>query len=292
MATTLWGYWLCSARLSEGRYWIDRGLHLLPDPTPLRARALWLTGWFTIIQGQHMAGEPLFTESRAIAEEVGDDSALAYAIQYLGNTYLFQDGGEHGPAMDRGLAMYEDALARLRRLKDRPGVVILLFQLGFFYMVAGDVDRGLATCDESLRLNEDCDERWCRSYTLHAKSIGFWLRGEYWKSAELNSASLRMKHELGDLQGIAFSLEVLAWVAVEEGRYRRTAWLQGAAHVLWQKIGLPLFNMKFLRDYHDVAEQRARQELGQDDYAEIFQAGTTLTLDQAVNRAIEDEGRS
>jgi non-specific serine/threonine protein kinase len=35
MATTLWGYWLCSARPSEGRYWFDRGLRLLPEPTPV-----------------------------------------------------------------------------------------------------------------------------------------------------------------------------------------------------------------------------------------------------------------
>jgi predicted ATPase/tetratricopeptide (TPR) repeat protein len=283
MATTLWGYWLCSARLSEGRYWIDRGLHLVPDPIPLRARALWLTGWFAIIQGEHMAGEPLFTESRAIAEQIGDDSALAYAIQYLGNTYLFR--GE----VEEGLALYEDALARLRKLEDRPGVVILLFELGFFYILAGDVDRGIAACDESLQLNGANTERWCRGYAQYSKSIGYWVRNEYRRSAELTSASLRMKHELGDLQGIAHCLEVLAWVAAKEGDYQRTAWLLGAAHVLWQQIGLPLFGMEILRDYHNAAEQRARQELGQDRYAEIFQTGTTLTLDQAVDRAIEDK---
>jgi non-specific serine/threonine protein kinase len=283
MATTLWGYWLCSARLSEGRYWIDRGLRLVPDPIPLRARALWLTGWFAIIQGEHTAGEPLFTESRAIAEEVGDDSALAYAIQYLGNTYLFR--GE----VERGLALYEDALARLRKLEDRPGVVILLFELGFFYILAGDVDRGIVACDESLQMNGANAERWCRGYAQYSKSIGFWVRSEYRKSAQLTSASLRMKNELGDIQGIAHCMEVLAWVAAKEGRYERTAWLLGAAHVLWQQIGSPLFGMEILRDYHDAAEQRARQALGQDRYAEIFQTGTTLTLDQAVHRAIEEE---
>lgn len=283
MATTLWGYWLCSARLSEGRYWMDRGLRLLPEPTPARARALWLTGWFAIIQGEHMAGEPLFEESRTIAEQIGDDSALAYAIQYLGNTYLFQ--GE----TERGLVLYEDALARLRKLEDRPGLAILLFELGFFYILAGDVDRGLAACDESLRVNGDNDERWCRGYALYSKSIGFWVRGEYRKSAEFTSASLRMKHELGDLQGMAHCMEVLSWVAAQEGRHQRTACLMGAADVLWEQIGLPLFGMEILRDYHDAAEQRAREALGQDGYAEIFQAGTELNLDQAVNRATGDE---
>jgi tetratricopeptide (TPR) repeat protein len=181
--------------------------------------------------------------------------------------------------------LYEDALARLRKLDDRPGLAILLFELGFFYILAGDVDRGLAACDESLRVNGDNDERWCRGYALYSKSIGFWVRGEYRKSAEFTSASLRMKHELGDLQGMAHCMEVLSWVAAQEGRYRRTACLMGAADVLWRQIGLPLFGMEILRDYHDAAEQRARQVLGQEDYARIFLAGTELTLDQAVNRA-------
>jgi non-specific serine/threonine protein kinase len=281
MATTLWGYWLCSARLSEGRYWIDRGLDLLSDPTPLRAQGLWLTGWFAIIQGQHTAGEPLFEEARAIAEQIGDASGLAYAIQYLGNTYLFQGDAE------RGLALYEDALVRLRELDDRPGVVILLFELGFFYVLTSDIARGLALCDESLRVNGDNDERWCRGYALYSKGIGYWVRGEYRKSAELMSASLRMKHELGDLQGIAHCLEVLGWVAAEEGQCQRTAWLMGAADVLWQKIGLPLFGMEILQGYHDAAEQRAQQSLGQESYAEIFRKGTMLPLDQAVSLAIK-----
>jgi non-specific serine/threonine protein kinase len=258
----LWGYWLCSALLSEGRYWFERGLQLLPEPTPIRARALWLTGWFAIIQGEHLVGEPLFEESRTIAEQIGDDSALAYAIQYLGGVYMFRGEAE------RGLVMYEDAVARLRKLNDRPGLV---------------------ASDESLRVNGDNDELWCRGYAVYNKAIVFWVRGEYRKSAELASASLRMKHRLGDLQGIAHCLEVLSWVAAQHGRHQRTAWLMGAAHVLWNKIGLPLFGVKVLQDYHDAAEQRARQALGGDDYARIFHAGTELTLDQAVHRATGDE---
>jgi predicted ATPase len=283
MATTLWGYWLCSSRLSEGRYWFDRGLRLLPEPTPARARALWLTGWFAIIQGEHSLGEPLFEEARAIAEQIGDDSALAYAIQYLGAISMFQGDAK------RGLVLYEDAVARIRKLDDRSGLVIILFQLGMCFILNGDIDRALAASDESLRMNGDNDERWCRAYAVYNKAICFWVRGEYGKSAELASASLRMKHQLGDLQGMAHCLEVLSWVAAQEDRHQRTALLMGVAHVLWKKIGLPLFGVEILQGYHDAAEQHARQALGQDGYTEIFRAGTELTVDQAVKRATGDE---
>ncbi|HZB32211.1 MAG TPA: tetratricopeptide repeat protein [Streptosporangiaceae bacterium] len=283
MATTLWGYWLCSARLSEGRYWFERGLRLVPEPTPVRARALWLTGWFAIIQGDHPVGEPLFEESRAIAEQIGDDSALAYAIQYLGGVYMFRGEAK------RGLVMYEEALARLRKLDDRPGLVIIMFQLGLCFILNGDVDRALAACAESLRLNGDTDERWCRSYTLFTMSLAYWVRGDYGKSAEEISNSLRMKHELGDLHGMAHCMEILGWVAAQEGRYQRTAWLMGAAAVLWKKIGKPLFGIEFLQVYHDTAEWHAQQALGTEGYAKISQMGAELTLDQAVRRATGDE---
>jgi predicted ATPase len=39
MATSLWGYWLISARYSEARYWLDQALQQVGDPAPLRARA-------------------------------------------------------------------------------------------------------------------------------------------------------------------------------------------------------------------------------------------------------------
>ncbi|MCE7008155.1 AAA family ATPase [Kibdelosporangium philippinense] len=283
MATTLWGYWLCSARLSEGRYWFDRGLGLLPEPTPIRARALWLTGWFAIAQGEHPAGEPLFAESRAIAEQIGDDSAVAYAIQYLGGLAMFQGDSA------RSLVLYEDALTRLRTLGDRPGLVIITFQLGLCLVLNGHLDRALAACDESLLINGDNDERWCRGWALYIKGLAFWLVGDYSDSVEMIMASLRMKHELGDIQGIAHCLDVLGWGAAQQARHERAAWLLGAAQPLWQKIGVPLFGAELLQNYHRAAEKQAQEVLGQDTYAAIFHAGTKLTVDQSVKLATEDE---
>jgi non-specific serine/threonine protein kinase len=224
----------------------------------------------------------LFRQTRAIAEEIGDESALAYAIQYLGGIAMHQGDAK------RGLVMYEDALAQLRKLEDRPGLVILLFQLGVCNILLGDVERALAATDESLRVNGDNDEHWCRAYALYNKALCLWMRGDYRESAELAAASIRLKHQLGNLHGIAHCLEVLSWVAAQQGRHQRTAWLMGAAHVLWMKIGSPLFGVKILRGYHDAAEQCARQALGQRDYTDNFQVGMGLTLDQVVDRATGD----
>lgn len=278
MATALWGYWLCLARFSEARYWLDRALRLVPDPVPMRARGLWLSGWFRILQGDYGSSEPLLEECRMLAEEISDESAVAFADQYLGCISVFRGEAEHG------LSLYEDAVARFRKVNNRPGLMIVLFQLGFCYSLSGEVDRGIAACDESLELNSDAGERCIRGYALYAKCFGYWMRGEYQQCSELASASLHIRYEIGDLMGVASSLETLSWVAAAEGRYRQAAYLMGAAHALWQKIRTPLFGA--LRSSHDAAEQRARQAIGQNGYEEIFQAGTKLPLDQAVNQVV------
>jgi hypothetical protein len=163
--------------------------------------------------------------------------------------------------------------------------MIILFALGFFYTLTGDTGQGIALCDESLKVNGDNDERWCRGYAHYAKGIAFWVRGEHQTCAELMRAGLLMKHELGDLMGIVNALEVLGWVAAKEGHHRRTAWLMGAAHSLWWRVGSPLYGMEILQEYHDAAELCAQQALGHNGYEEDFRVGTTLTLDQAVNLA-------
>jgi predicted ATPase len=281
MVTALWGYWLCLARFSEACYWLDRALVLVREPLPVRARALWLGGWFRVLRGDYPAVEPMLRECRALAEEIGDESSVAYSEQYLGSLYLVQG------KVKRGLALYESALARLRKLEDRPGLMILLFQQGFSYILTGDVDRGLVCCAESLALNWGKNERLIRGYALYVKALGYWMKGEYHRCGELARTSLRMRHEVGDLMGIASGLEMLGWVAAQEGRYRQSAYLLGAAQTAWQKSGTPLWGA--LSKFHAAAERRSRQALGADDCEEMFRAGRALTLDQAVGRAMPIE---
>ncbi|HEU5159327.1 MAG TPA: LuxR family transcriptional regulator [Streptosporangiaceae bacterium] len=281
MATALWGYWLCLARFSEARYWLDQALRLVHAPTSLRARALWLSGWFRILQSDYETARPLLEQCRTLAEGIGDQSAIAHADQYLGSIAVFQGDSE------RGLILYEDALARLRKAGNRDGVMILLFQLGFCYSMAGEIERGIAACDESLALNSHDGERCIRGYALYAKCFGLWMRNEYAQCAELARASLRMRHEIDDLMGVASGMETLGWVAAAQGRHRHGAYLMGAAETLWGKLGTPMFGG--VRASHDAAERLAVEALGRREYERVFRSGATSTLDQAVRRAIATE---
>jgi predicted ATPase len=44
MMTALWRYWIIDGSVSEGHRWLTLALAVAPEPTPLRAKALWITG--------------------------------------------------------------------------------------------------------------------------------------------------------------------------------------------------------------------------------------------------------
>jgi hypothetical protein len=54
---------------------------------------------------------------------------------------------------------------------------------------------------------------------------------------------VRLQYELGNDLGVAYPLELPAWLAGQAGRCERAAWLLGSASVLWRKADavLPLF---------------------------------------------------
>ena len=55
--------------------------------------------------------------------------------------------------------------------------------------------------------------------------------------------------------------EALAWVAAQDGRYARTAWMLGAAHTLWRPI-IPMSGVEILLQQHARSEEAAREALG------------------------------
>jgi predicted ATPase len=64
-------YWSVSGSLGEGRRFLDRALSAKSDPSPGRAKALWVTSWVAVHQGDLSAAE------HAAEEAVGWASATA-----------------------------------------------------------------------------------------------------------------------------------------------------------------------------------------------------------------------
>ncbi|MDX6314013.1 MAG: hypothetical protein QOF44_3477 [Streptomyces sp.] len=284
LASKLWAYWLTAGLPTEGRYWLDKGLSLSPEPGPERAHALVVSGMLALMQGDLGAALTRFEEARRTAEQVGDPTALAYAIGYVGGVH-----GLYGEA-ERSRELTDDARARLRALDDRLGLVMSHYQEGFLRAVIDDIPGAIEMCDLALAYlgEQAADECMIQSNIMLIKGIVAWDAGDRPECARLIRAALLKKRELGEVWGLAHCTEALAWVAAQERRYARTAWMLGAAHTLWRRIGTPMFGVETLLQQHARSEGAAREALGAQVYERLFERGARLPLDRAVELVLAD----
>jgi hypothetical protein len=98
--------------------------------------------------------------------------------------------------------------------------------------------------------------------------------------------SLQLKREIGDKQGIAFSLEGLATIARLESRGDLAARLLGSAAALREAIGAPLPSAERTDYDRDVAAVRA--QLGEAAFAKAWAEGRAMTLEPAIDYALKE----
>ncbi|MEU6843408.1 LuxR C-terminal-related transcriptional regulator [Streptomyces sp. NPDC046716] len=285
LATALSGYWHCTGLLTEGRYWLRRALDGCPGDSPTRVKALWLKSWYMDLQGERGNNEVLLIEAEETAARIGDQRGRAWTLAFQAHRRYFA-GRFEGCADD-----FDEARSRMSGLGDEQGLLMLGFYAGFMLILSGDLDKGIAWCDDSLARNAGHPrEKWARSWALWVKSVGLWLRGDKeGRDASVDCAreGIRCKAALHDVMGLAHFLEGLAWHAAGLRHFERVAVLQGAADALWRRAAKEArFAIPVLHELHDAAAREAREALGADGYHESFTEGGKLSPEAAVDAAL------
>jgi predicted ATPase/DNA-binding CsgD family transcriptional regulator len=285
LATALHAYWQISGLLEEGGFWLGKILGRLDAASPHRAWALAVRGRLATFQGNSAAALADIREGIRIAGERGDELTVARGYMYLNLALAL--GGHHADALTAG----QEAVRRLEAVGHRAGLIGIQPQLAHLHQLAGEPDRALELCADGLRmLGADSTEQWINSYLrLVAGFALFQKPGKQAECAESASNALRAKHALGDVVGIAYALELFGWLAADDGRHERAAWLLGAAEPLWMGAGSRLSNIAILEVFHQKAERAARHALGERRYAALAAAGGQRPLDVAVEQAIAND---
>ncbi|SMD27638.1 ATP-binding protein [Kibdelosporangium aridum] len=282
ITTTLWLYWFLSGSHTEGRYWLGRALESNPQPSPARAKALWLNGEIAVIQADIAAGLPMIEECRRVAQRLGDEVALAHATRITGVATFFQND------IPGGIGLLEDALARLHRLNGA-GLWVALFQLAVMTAILGEPERTIDLGEECLTLSHP-RAHLSRLWALWTLAIGRWLTGDRQGANQLVRDALRINQPFTNRWGLAHSIEMLSWIAAAEGHHRRAARLLGAADPLWRSTGVLPSTLRYTAVSHEQCEQQTRRSLGDETFTVAFREGTRLTTDEAITYALEPCG--
>jgi predicted ATPase/DNA-binding CsgD family transcriptional regulator len=296
LATALYGYWHMSGLLREGKYWLDKVLDRFPAPSsPQRGWALAVRGYLGAMQGE---------AAEAVADATaGTESGLTRGARQLvarGYTYLtlaLTIADRYEEARDAGARAEQP----LQALNDRAGLRILDVHLAHVANLSGDLEGALRYAKQvTSRFGEggetdepgeaaEIKERWAQgwAYTIAAMAL-FWDEKRDSETARTAGKALLAKHELEDVMGMAYCLEIHGWLANRADRHRRAAWLLGAADPLWEKAGGRLGGTAALLQVHEQAMGKTRAGLGGKRFDSVFAEAARHPLEQMVAFAVSD----
>ena len=286
LAADLRAYWEISGLLREGKHWLTKILLRFPRPSAERAWLLMTRGVLGTLQGEVGEAVADLELSIPMAEQHGEVVACALGHAYLCLAFVFS--GRHAEAAATGA----EALARLQAIDHVSGLVSLDIHLGYLHLLSGEFDLAIERCDQGLRRLGAGDgqrqERWARGYLQTITAMALFFQNKYTESAAAACGSLERKHELGDIVGTAYCLEALGMLAARQQRCERTAWLMGAADVLWDRAGQRLGGTAIMEELHQQAVKAAQDALGDDRYAALFRDGADRPLDLVVKLAVTE----
>ncbi len=260
LAAALRFHWCADALLGEGRRQLERALAAAPEPTPARARALWVAAWVALLQGDHPAAERWLDEAEVLGEQSNDLVVRATVLSFRGTLALNKGRRKEAESL------FEDALATPTTLGEGPEAVFLLFQLVAAQTHPKD-QRAAETGRRAIAISQAHGERWARAHALWALSLDAWLHDDLEAAMALVRGALEIERGFGDYVATALMLELLAWITASHGDHERAARLLGAVRPLWQDIGTTILTFgPLLGVLHSRCEEAVVRALGPEAY--------------------------
>ncbi|HEX8626993.1 MAG TPA: diguanylate cyclase [Catenuloplanes sp.] len=315
----LWRYWRNGSHIGEGRRWLDR---LLGGDVALaagrRALLLYPAAVLAATQDDDESAASLGRQCLAAAESVGDRQTTAQARNILGVAALragrYDEASDHfgyglvvwreldqpqGTAIALGnlaklclrLGQVDDAaehiqqcLALERATGNARGVLLGLECLTEILLAQGNPAAAREVGREGLALSRDLGDVFGEAMALHQLGLAARAAGDRAEALELFLAALDRRHEVGDREDLAVSLDCVAEVVVNDDAERAVR-LLAAAEGLRQA--------QRLVEPPDVDGSRAatlasaRLALGTRPFAAAWRAGKAASLEQMVDEALD-----
>jgi non-specific serine/threonine protein kinase len=282
----LWRFWEVRGYVMEGRGVLDELLSLAQGinvAATVRAKALNGAGVLAGNQGDYDRQTAILEESLKLYKELDDKPGIAQSINNLGSIAYSQ--GDYA----RAEAQYTESLSLRREIGDSWGIANSLNNLGGVAFSQGDCERALSLHSESLNLRRTLGDKRGISMSLNNMGEVAQQQEDYRRAAALYAESLSIRKELGDRFFIVSSLHNLAEVACSRKNYERGVRLFGAAEALREMVGAPLPNAK--RADYDRYKEEARDALGRADLKSLWTEGRVMSLDQAIEYALTQDGQ-
>jgi predicted ATPase/class 3 adenylate cyclase/Tfp pilus assembly protein PilF len=263
----------------------EEGLELLEhearEASEAKLNLLAFLGWVAWQREEHDKATELFEEGLALSREMNDTWWLANSLSNLATVSHSQGHSE------RATELYEESMDLFREQGDKQSLTYCLTNLAMVACSQGDLRRAAQLTEESVALQRELGAR--GDVALGLCNLGWiaLLQDDLGRAADLYRESLSLSWEIGLNPLVQSALEGFACLAGAKGEAERAVRLWGAAQTLHEIKGI-LRDTDFL-DEADVRISAVRSGMGEEVWEEAWRKGRTMTLDEAVSYALEEE---
>jgi predicted ATPase/DNA-binding SARP family transcriptional activator len=279
LAGGLFRFWAARGALTERRGLLATALAAGAGSPGPRVNALHSAGVMAAEAGEFDTAGRHFASALELARAVGDRARIARLQSNLGTLATY--AGDHEQAVRR----YEESAGISRDLGDAFGLSLVTQNLAIAYDGVGRRDRALALLEESIALARRAGDPAHEASALRTLARVL-LAGDqdHDRAMELIRESLTRSLELGDRPGMIECLETLAGEAGRAGDAHTGAVLLGAAEA-GRAAGGSIRQPDEIA-YVEAATETLRSALGEDAFDAARADGASLSLEDAVERAL------
>jgi predicted ATPase/class 3 adenylate cyclase len=276
----LWRFWHLRGHFTEGRTWVTDLLALPSAQARTAARAKGLNGIAGLVywQGDYDLATAYWNESLDIWKEVGDRGQIAevmYSLAYVAT--IASD-------FDRAVTLFNESLALYHEVGNLRGEGNALMSLGMGYQVAGDTAQAERAVKDALPLVQKAEDSFGTANAFGMLGRFASEQGRFEEARGHMLQALQLFISLGDMSGIAYTLDDLATVAIGFEQFERAIVLTAAAqHIRDTLGGAAPASLVVMPDARGAARGRLEDAAIEAAWA----TGDSMTLDQAVAFAME-----
>lgn len=212
VALTLW--WRLRSRFAQGETSFRRALEATPEPSVMRARALWGRAFLFTFGGALDAAFPAAFAAVDAAEEAADDSTTARALWLIGMATMWIDPIGARPGLERARDLAAGS-------GDDFGLMHATQGLGMTYSLQSDHAGARAFHDESFRLAQGTGQQDALAWHWLAMALSAWTAGDLAALRVNADRALLLSRRVGDVVTETAAVFGLSVADIEAGRPQR-----------------------------------------------------------------------
>jgi predicted ATPase len=272
-------FWYLRGHVAEGRRRLEDALRTHEAPTAARAKALSGAAVMALEGGDPATTRLRAEEALALHRALGDAWGAAHSGFLLGHAAL--DEGDSAAARQ----LFGESRQRFHELGDEHYTLLATYNLAVAIEDLGDLERARALHEESLRHARTQSDKRIVAYSLDQLASYACDEGRLDDAFSMLAESLRIRRDLDDHVAIAENLARFARTLSVAGSATTAAGLLSSSEALREQIGSAA--VPSVAKMNEGTLTAIRMQVDDTAFAEAWEEGRTLTIDEAVALALD-----